>query len=202
MLVIALTGGIGAGKSSAGSLLSQLGAVHVSADQLAREVLERGEEGYNQVIAQFGDGILSSGEIDRQKLAELVFNDSTKREELEKITHPLIYQRFKTIRKSLPENSVLIYEIPLLVESAARAERVNDFDLILSIETAEEIRVQRLTERGFPLHQIRARIAAQSRDEERRAIAHHVIENNGDRESLLRSLEQWWDEFVAPKIPN
>ena len=199
MLVIALTGGIGAGKSSAGSLLAQLGAIHISADQLAREILERGEEGYNQVIAHFGDEVLTSGAIDRQKLAEIVFNDSAKRESLEKITHPLIYQRFKEIRKSLPENSVLVYEIPLLAENS---ERATEFDLILSIETAEEIRVQRLTERGLHPHQIRGRIAAQSSDEDRRVLAHHVIENNGDREALLRSLEQWWAEFIAPKLLN
>ncbi|NCA18639.1 MAG: dephospho-CoA kinase, partial [Actinobacteria bacterium] len=75
MLLIALTGGIGAGKSSAGSLLARLGAIHISADQLAREVLERGEEGFNQVVAEFGDEILTNGAIDRGKLAEIIFND-------------------------------------------------------------------------------------------------------------------------------
>jgi len=197
MLLIALTGGIGAGKSSAGSLLARLGAIHISADQLAREVLERGEEGYNQVLAHFGDQILVNGAIDRKLLAEIVFRDSDKRSELEKITHPLIQQRFKEIRNSLPPNSVVVYEIPLLVEST---DRIADFDVILTIETEAEIRISRMEERGFDRQQVQDRMAAQTSDANRRAIAHHVIENNGDRDALLRSLEQWWANFITPRI--
>jgi len=197
MLLIALTGGIGAGKSSAGSLLARLGAIHISADQLAREVLERGEEGYNQVLAHFGDQILVNGAIDRKLLAEIVFRDSDKRSELEKITHPLIQQRFKEIRNSLPPNSVVVYEIPLLVEST---DRIADFDVVLTIETEAEIRISRMEERGFNRQQVQYRMAAQTSDANRRAIAHHVIENNGDRDALLRSLEQWWANFITPRI--
>jgi dephospho-CoA kinase len=197
MLLIALTGGIGAGKSSAGSLLARLGAIHISADQLAREVLERGEDGYNQALAHFGDQILVNGAIDRKLLAEIVFQDSDKRSELEKITHPLIQQRFKEIRNSLPPNSVVVYEIPLLVEST---DRIADFDVILTIETEAEIRISRMKERGFDRQQVQDRMAAQTSDANRRAIAHHVIENNGDRDALLRSLEQWWANFITPRI--
>lgn len=199
MLVIALTGGIGAGKSSAGSLLARLGAIHISADQLAREVLERGEEGYNQVLAHFGDQILINGAIDRKLLAEIVFRDSDKRSELEKITHPLIQQRFKQIRNSLPPDSVVVYEIPLLAESA---NRISDFDLILTIETEAEVRISRMAERGFDRQQVQDRMASQTSDASRRAIAHHVIENNGDRDALLRSLEQWWINFITPRITD
>ena len=88
MLLIALTGGIGAGKSSAGSLLARLGAVHISADQLAREILERGEVGFDEVVAHFGDQILTAGAIDRNKLASLVFQDPKKR------SSPLFGQKF------------------------------------------------------------------------------------------------------------
>ena len=199
MLLIALTGGIGAGKSSAGSLLARLGAVHVSADDLAREVLERGEEGYNQVLAQFGDSILTNGLIDRAKLAEIIFNDEHKRNTLERITHPLIAQRFKEIRENLGEGNVLVYEIPLLAENPERAE---EFDIILSIETSEEIRRERLQLRGLSSSQAERRIAAQASEHQRRAIAHHVIENDGDREELLRRLEEWWATFVAPRISS
>ena len=199
MLLIALTGGIGAGKSSAGSLLARLGAIHISADQLAREGLERGEEGYNQVLAHFGDQILVNGAIDRKLLAEIVFRDSDKRSELEKITHPLIQQRFKQIRNSLPPDSVVVYEIPLLAESA---DRISDFDLILTIETEAEVRISRMAERGFDRQQVQDRMASQTSDANRRAIAHHVIENNGDRDALLRSLEQWWVNFITPRITD
>ena len=199
MLVIALTGGIGAGKSSAGSLLARFGAIHISADQLARDVLERGEEGYNEVLAQFGDGILINGAINREALAEIVFNDTGKRATLEKITHPLIQKRFKAICDSLPDESVVVYEIPLLAE---HAERTSEFDVILTIESEKEIRVERLTERGFTRAEAEIRMASQASDDERRAIAHHVIENSGDKEALLRSLERWWADFIAPRIAD
>lgn len=197
MLVIALTGGIGAGKSSAGSLLARLGATHISADQLAREVLERGEEGFNQVVAEFGDEILTNGAIDRGKLAEIIFNDSSKRDLLEEITHPLIAQRFLRIKKSLPENAVVVYEIPLLAE---KPERVRDFDFIVTIETSQELRLERLQERGLTRDQAIGRMAHQTSDKNRREISHHVIENNGDMEALLTALEEWWDDFIAPRI--
>lgn len=197
MLVIALTGGIGAGKSSAGSLLARLGAIHISADQLAREVLERGEEGFNQVVAEFGDEILTNGAIDRGKLAEIIFNDSSKRDLLEEITHPLIAQRFLRIKKSLPENAVVVYEIPLLAE---KPERVRDFDFIVTIETSQELRLERLQERGLTRDQAIGRMAHQTSDKNRREISHHVIENNGDMEALLTALEEWWDDFIAPRI--
>lgn len=197
MLLIALTGGIGAGKSSAGSLLARLGATHISADQLAREVLERGEEGFNQVVAEFGDEILTNGAIDRGKLAEIIFNDSSKRDLLEEITHPLIAQRFLRIKKSLPENAVVVYEIPLLAE---KPERVRDFDFIVTIETSQELRLERLQERGLTRDQAIGRMAHQTSDKNRREISHHVIENNGDMEALLTALEEWWDDFIAPRI--
>lgn len=205
MLVIALTGGIGSGKSSAGSLLARLGAIHISADQLAREVLERGEEGFNQVVAQFGDEILTNGAINRNILAEIVFKDSNKRSLIEKITHPLIQKRFTEICKSLPDSSVVVYEIPLLAESTEKtenADRISEFDVILLIESEREIRINRLAERGLNRDQVEGRMAAQSSDDARRTIAHHVIENNGDKEALLRALEQWWAEFIAPRISD
>lgn len=197
MLLIALTGGIGAGKSSAGSLLARLGAIHISADQLAREVLERGEEGFNQVVAEFGDEILTNGAIDRGKLAEIIFNDSSKRDLLEEITHPLIAQRFLRIKNSLPENAVVVYEIPLLAE---KPERVRDFDFIVTIETSQELRLERLQGRGLTRDQAIGRMAHQTSDKNRREISHHVIENNGDMEALLSALEEWWDDFIAPRI--
>lgn len=199
MLLIALTGGIGAGKSSAGSLLARLGATHVSADQLAREVLERGEEGYNRVVAHFGDQILVNGEIDRKMLADIIFNDPHQRAILEQITHPLIQKRFREIQRTLPVDGVLIYEIPLLAENP---ERATEFDYVLTIETSEELRHERLLNRGLSTSQVIARISSQTNDIKRREIAHHVIENNGDKEALLRALEEWWTTFIAPKLTS
>ena len=199
MLLIALTGGIGAGKSSAGSLLARLGAVYVSADHIAREVLERGEVGYDRVLAHFGDQILTNGEIDRKKLAEIIFSDPAERMALEQITHPLIQKRFLAIQNSLPPDSVLVYEIPLLAENP---ERISDFDIVLTIETSEELRRERLIHRGLDERQAVARIASQTSDANRREIAQHVIENNGDQDALLRALEEWWTRFIAPNFSS
>lgn len=197
MLVIALTGGIGAGKTSAGSLLAQLGAIHASADEFSRSILERGEEGFNRVLFEFSDEILTNGEIDRNKLSEIVFSDASKREKLEEITHPLIAARFDEFKRSLPRQCVLVYEIPLLAETP---ERVSEFDVVLSIETNIDVRIRRLSDRGLALHQIHSRISAQVSDAKRAKIAHHVIENNGNEEELFRALERFWAEFIAPKI--
>ncbi|MFY8211148.1 MAG: dephospho-CoA kinase, partial [Candidatus Nanopelagicus sp.] len=105
MLIVALTGGIGSGKTTVGDIFSELGAVVIDSDQLARAVLERGSKGFDLVLAKFGDAILKNGELDRSLLATLVFNDSQKRSELESITHPLIRQSFAEIISSLPRES-------------------------------------------------------------------------------------------------
>ena len=92
-----------------------------------------------------------------------------------------------------------MYEIPLLAESA---DRISDFDLILTIETEAEVRISRMAERGFDRQHVQDRMESQTSDANRRAIAHHVIENNGDRDALLRSLEQWWVNFITPRITD
>ena len=90
MLSIALTGGIGSGKSAVGDILSELGAIVIDSDQLARDVIERGTSGFDEVLARFGDGILVDGEISRTKLAEVVFSNEEARKDLEGIIHPRV----------------------------------------------------------------------------------------------------------------
>ena len=97
MLVVALTGGIGSGKTTVGNLFASLGAKVIDSDQIAREILDRGSEGFNMVVATFGDDVLKNGEVDRKTLGEIVFNDSSKRKTLESITHPLIRKRFSEL---------------------------------------------------------------------------------------------------------
>lgn len=94
MLTVALTGGIGSGKSTAGELFSQLGAVVIDSDQIARHVIERGTKGFDSLVATFGDAILKNGDIDRSAIATLIFSDPKKRRQLEEITHPLIRESF------------------------------------------------------------------------------------------------------------
>lgn len=199
MILIALTGGIGSGKSRAAAILEEFGAHSISADTLAREVLERGEDGYNEVVAYFGDEILNEGQIDRKKLAEIVFNDSKQLEVLESITHPLIRAKFVSETRGLPENSVVVYEIPLLAESISRQKQL-DFDHVIVLESETETRVARLIERGLSAREAQLRIANQYSDARRKEIATHLIKNEGSLEELISALSQWWSKFISPEI--
>ena len=199
MILIALTGGIGSGKSRAAAILEEFGAHSISADTLAREVLERGEDGYNEVVAYFGDEILNEGQIDRKKLAEIVFNESKQLEVLESITHPLIRAKFVSQTRGLPENSVVVYEIPLLAESISRQKQL-DFDHVIVLESETETRVTRLIERGLSAKEAQLRIANQYSDAQRKEIATHLIKNEGSLEELINALSQWWSKFISPEI--
>ena len=199
MILIALTGGIGSGKSRAAAILEEFGAHSINADTLAREVLERGEDGYNEVVAYFGDEILNEGQIDRKKLAEIVFNDSKQLEVLESITHPLIRAKFVSETRGLPENSVVVYEIPLLAESISRQKQL-DFDHVIVLESETETRVARLIERGLSAREAQLRIANQYSDARRKEIATHLIKNEGSLEELISELSQWWSKFISPEI--
>jgi dephospho-CoA kinase len=199
VILIALTGGIGSGKSRAAAILEEFGAHSISADTLAREVLERGEDGYNEVVAYFGDEILNEGQIDRKKLAEIVFNESKQLEVLESITHPLIRAKFVSQTRGLPENSVVVYEIPLLAESISRQKQL-DFDHVIVLESETETRVARLIERGLSAKEAQLRIANQYSDAQRKEIATHLIKNEGSLEELINALSQWWSKFISPEI--
>ena len=195
MLTVALTGGIGSGKSLAGELFAELGAIVVDSDQLARDVVERGTPGFDEVVATFGDDILTSGLIDRKKLGEIVFSDDSKRKQLESILHPLIRTALDNVKRAAPHDSVVINQIPLLVETGGR-ER---FDLVIAISSDIELRRQRLIARGLAPYEIEKRLAVQVQDAAREAIADYVLTNSGDREDLLRQVEKIWSDVLLPK---
>ena len=195
MSVIALTGGIGSGKSLVANYFYSLGAEVIDADQLARQAIERGSEGFDQVISEFGDVILKDGDIDRRALGEIVFSDPIKRKALEAIIHPKVQQALTQARNSLNENQILIYEIPLLVETNAASK----FDKVITVEAPLELRIERLKSRGLLQSDIEKRISNQATPEQRRAIADIQIENDGTEEELLRKVEAIWDELNAPR---
>jgi dephospho-CoA kinase len=195
MSVIALTGGIGSGKSLVANYFFSLGAEVIDADQLARQAIERGSEGFDQVISEFGDVILKEGDIDRRALGEIVFSDPIKRKALEAIIHPKVQQALTQARNSLNENQILIYEIPLLVETNAASK----FDKVITVEAPLELRIERLKSRGLLQSEIEKRISNQATPEQRRAIADIQIENDGTEEELLRKVEAIWEELNAPR---
>jgi dephospho-CoA kinase len=189
MLIVALTGGIGSGKSTVGQMLEDLGAIVTDSDQLAREVVERGTTGFDQIVAAFGDGVLKNGDLDRAALAEVIFKDPTKRTQLEQITHPLIRKAFAEIVESAQSDSIIINQIPLLVESNHNYK----FDHVITVSATEEVRIQRLLTRGMNLMQIKQRIGAQSTDTQREAISDTVIANDKDHSRLLSEVEKVWE---------
>lgn len=191
MLNVALTGGIGSGKSTVGEMFSQLGAVVVDSDQIAREVIERGTKGFDSLVATFGDSILKNGEIDRAAIAALIFSDSGKRKQLEEITHPLIRENYSQILSKLPKDSILINQIPLLFESKGDYR----FDHIITISASKEIRAERLRKRGLSTVQINQRMNAQASDAERESIANSIIVNDKDESSLLKQVESIWSKL-------
>jgi dephospho-CoA kinase len=191
MLIVALTGGIGAGKSLAARYFSDLGARVVDADQLARVAIERGSEGFDEVISRFGEKIMRDGDIDRKALAEIIFSDPKAKEDLEAIVHPIVRELFAEVVADLAPGEVLIYEIPLLVESGV----AKNFDLIITIEADLEIRKERLRKRGMFISEIERRISAQATREEREALADYVLINDGDEDLLLRAVENLWEEL-------
>jgi dephospho-CoA kinase len=195
MKVIALTGGIGSGKSLVANYFFSLGAEVIDADQLARQAIERGSEGFDEVLATFGDGILKDGDIDRRALGEIVFADPEKRKLLEGIIHPPVQQALADARKSLAEDQILIYEIPLLVETNAATK----FDLVITVEAPLDARIERLKKRGLLQSEIEKRIANQATPEARKSVANIVIENSGNEEDLLRKVEAIWEDLNASR---
>jgi dephospho-CoA kinase len=198
MLIVALTGGIGAGKSQVAKYFHQLGSYVFDADQLARAAIERGSAGFDEVVTTFGDVILKDGDIDRRKLGEIIFADSAAKAKLESIVHPEVQRLFEEARKSLPADAIVIYEIPLLAESNSR----NRFDYAITVESDVATRTNRLKERGLANHEIVGRMAAQASREDRIAHCDLVIENQGDEDELLRQVEEIWQSVLLPLAKN
>jgi dephospho-CoA kinase len=190
---VGLTGGVGSGKSTVSALLAEHGAIIIDADALAREVVEPGTPGLAAVVERFGADVLQpDGSLDRAKLAGVVFNDETARHDLNAIVHPLVGTRTVELMAAAPENAIVVYDVPLLVES----EMASGFDVVVVVLADEASRVSRLAGRGMPEDDARARIRAQATDEQRRAVADVVIDNNGTIEDLRRQVEAVWERLV------
>ena len=195
MLRVALTGGIGSGKSLVGEILEELGALVIDSDQLAREVIERGSPGYEEVVTAFGDSILSEGQIDRSKLAAVVFKESDLRKKLESIIHPLVREAAEKLARKLPSGAILINQIPLLVES----DGAKRFDYVVTVSADEEIRRERLRLRGLKDYEITQRMAAQVSDSEREKIADYIIRNDASIDELTRAVEELMANELLPR---
>lgn len=198
--MVGLTGGIGSGKSAVARRLAEHGAVIVDGDALARQAVAPGTEGLAEVVAAFGEQVLTpEGAMDRGKVAQLVFGDDAKRKRLEAIIHPRVRDESARIIAEAPPDAVVVNDIPLLVESGLAP----NFDLVIVVLASEETRLQRLvSQRGMSESDARARIAAQATDEQRRAVADVVIVNEGSLEELAARVDEVWEQAIATKGPS
>lgn len=180
-MLIALTGGIGSGKSTVAAEWVRLGATEIDADLLAREVVEPGEAGLERLVEEFGHQILDeTGHLNRTKLAELSFADPGVRKRVEGILHPLIQALALERTRSNPE-SIIVYTIPLFVETQSPLQ----FDKVVTISCPEGVRVERLLKRGMTQEDAMRRISAQATDKQREELADLIIDSNCSLEELL-----------------
>lgn len=194
MLLVGLTGGIGSGKSTVARLLKQRGAVVIDADEVAREVVEPGQPAFDALVARFGPGIVGAdGRLDRARLADLAFASPEATADLNAITHPAVGEEFARRMQAAPPDAIVVCDVPLLVESATAASR--GYEFVIVVEAPREVRLQRLEARGVPRADAEARMAKQATDEERRAVATHVIDNSGDLADLERQVDEIWREL-------
>nr|WP_039929817.1 dephospho-CoA kinase [Schaalia odontolytica] len=199
--IVAVSGGIGSGKSSVTRVFASLGAVTADADTIAREILEPGEPALSEVARAFGGDLLrQDGSLDRALLASRVFGGEGADERvarLNAITHPLIEARAWSILRGAPEGSLAVYDIPLLIEG----DHVDRFDAVVIVDAPIEERVKRLEGRGFAPEDARARIRAQASSQERRAIATIWIDNEGSSDDLEEVARLVYERWLTPDAP-
>ena len=199
--IVAVSGGIGSGKSSVTRVFASQGAVTADADAIARQILEPGESSLSEVAHAFGGDLLKEdGSLDRALLASRVFGGEGADERvarLNAITHPVIEERAWSILRGAPEGSLAVYDIPLLIEG----DHADRFDAVVIVDAPIEERVKRLEGRGVAPEDARARIRAQASSEERRAIASIWIENEGSADDLEEVARLVYERWLTPDAP-
>jgi dephospho-CoA kinase len=191
--LVGLTGGIAAGKTSVAKRWVELGGLEIDADVLARKALDAGTPGLAKVLEQFGsDLLLADGNLDRQKLAEVVFSAPEKRKKLEEIVHPIVRELAAQALADAPAGSILIYTVPLLVEASVDLP----FDFVVTVEAPVDKQVERMVKtRGMTAQQASARIAAQASAAERANRADVILNSNQSLGRLLDDAEALWNEI-------
>jgi dephospho-CoA kinase len=196
-VLVGLTGGIGSGKSVVAARLAELGAIVIDSDRLAREVVAPGTEGLAEVVAAFGPEVRGpDGALDRPALGRIVFADPAARERLERIIHPRVRARSAELAAAAPPGAVVVNDVPLLVEAGL----AGGYDLVVVVLADEATRVARLVRgRGMTEAEARSRIAAQATDQQRRAVADVVLDNDGTLADLRAAVDRLWSERLADR---
>ncbi|MEP6463456.1 MAG: dephospho-CoA kinase [Frankiaceae bacterium] len=193
MLRVGLTGGIGSGKTEVTRRLAERGAEIIDADLLAREVVAPGTPGLASIVDAFGSEVLApDGTLDREYLAHLVFHDPARRKRLEDIVHPLVRAETAHRMAAAPPDSIVINDVPLLVET----HRVPLYEVVIVVAASPQTQLDRLVRlRGMTPEDAQARIDAQIPLADKVSVATYVIENDGDLAALEPQVNQLWREL-------
>lgn len=200
MKVVALTGGIASGKSTVARILRQLGAEVVDADALAREVVAPGQPALREIVAAFGEEVLlPSGELDRKRLATLVFSDPERRARLNAIVHPRVRERIRLrleeIRVQNPQ-AVVVLDVPLLFD--VPLPELEALPAVV-VYASPEVQLRRLVTRdGLTPDEAERRLRAQRPLREKLGRARWVVDNDGDLERTREQVERLWPELADP----
>lgn len=198
-LVVGLTGGIGSGKSTVAGLLAAHGAAVIDVDALGRSVIAPGGRAEAAVLAEFGPGVAdAAGHIDRAALAGAVFGDAAALARLTAISHPAINAELVERIDALPHDSIVVLDMAILVESnLGRIDPAHSYSRVVVVEAPEALRIERAVARGMREDDVRARIAAQATDAERRAVADAVVANDADLATLTARVDALWQQMLA-----
>ena len=195
--IIAVSGGIGSGKSSVTRVFASKGAVIADADAIARQILQPGEPVLAEVAREFGNDLIrQDGTLDRSLLASRVFGGEGAEERVARLnamTHPVIEARAWSILREAPAGALAVYDIPLLVEG----DRADRFDAVVIVDAPIEQRIERLEARGVASEGARSRIRAQASSQERRAVASIWIDNEGSVADLEEVAGLVYDRWLA-----
>jgi dephospho-CoA kinase len=192
MYLVGLTGGIASGKSTVASAWVELGGIEIDADQLAREVVEPGTPGLAAIQREFGDSVISDGALNRAALGAIVFSNTDKRKQLEAIVHPLVKQLAAKRIAELPDDSIVIYNVPLLVEAAVDL----DFNKVVTVEAPAEKQIERLVSiRKMNRAEAEKRVAAQASPVQRANAADVILNSNQDLHLLLKDARKLWQQI-------
>jgi dephospho-CoA kinase len=189
MVRVGLTGGIASGKSLVADELAARGAIIIDADVLAREVVEPGTPALAAIVERFGPQVMLDGQLNRARLAEIVFADPLARQDLERIVHPAVRARAAELERAAGTAAVVVHVIPLLVETGQQQE----FDFVVTVDVDQETQIHRLMARnGFSRAEAEARIAAQASREDRKIAANVVLDNTGSVAQLRDQVAALW----------
>ena len=197
MKLIGLTGAIGSGKSSVSALFARKGAIIIDGDGIAKQLQQKGSATLQKMVDEFGDILLETGELDRAKVAQLVFGDSDLLKRLNAIMHPAISAEIlRQIEANTATDNVVVLDMPLLVENPREG-----MSGLVVVDVDPEVAISRLVQfRNMNEDDARRRMASQASREDRLKVADRVIDNSGSPDALDAQVDEVWDWFAT--LPN